>query len=76
MVYKSPSTSYYNFSNIFEEILIPSIDKMRPLVIIGDFNINVTQTTSRIEDYMYRTLNCSQLNHAGPRSAIGRAPDS
>ena len=63
VVYKSPSTSYYTFSNIFEEILIPRIEKMKPLVIIGDFNSNVTQTTSRIEEYMYRTLNCSQLNH-------------
>ena len=36
---------------------------MKPLAIIGDFNINVTQTTNRIEEYMYRTLNCSQLNH-------------
>ena len=63
VVYKPPSTSYYTFSNIFQYVLFPCIDKMKPLVIIGDFNINVTQKTSRIEEYMNRTLKCCQLNH-------------
>ena len=63
VVYKSPSTSYYTFSNIFEKVLIPRIDKMKPLVIIGDFNVSVTQSMNRIQEYMLRKLNCSQLNH-------------
>ena len=64
VIYKSPSTSYYTFSNSFEKVLVPRVDKKKPLVIIGDFNINVTQTTNKVEQYMYRTFDCSQLNHS------------
>ena len=64
VVYKSPSTSNYTFSNSFEKVLVPRVDKKKPLVIIGDFNISFTQTTNKVEQYMYRTFDCSQLNHS------------
>ena len=42
MGYKSPRTSYSIFPQNFENVLAPRQDKMKPVVIIGDFNINVT----------------------------------
>ena len=61
VVYKSPSSSFSTFSNIFEKVLVPHVDKFKPLVIIGNFNINVTQPTNKIEEYIYRKLNCRQF---------------
>ena len=67
MVYKSPSTSFSTFSDIFEKVLVPHVDKNKPLVIIGDFNINVTRPTNKIEEYICRKLHCRQLNHKPSR---------
>ena len=36
VVYKSPSTPFSTFSDIFEKVLVPHVDKNKPLVIIGD----------------------------------------
>ena len=60
-MYKSPSSPFSALIKNFEKELLPRVDQSKPLVIIGDFNIDIQQKKTRIEQFMFEKFGCKQL---------------
>ena len=43
--------------------IVQHLDPSQPLVILGDFNIDVSQKDSGMEQYMLKELHCHQMIH-------------
>ena len=61
VVYKSPSSPFSSLIKNFEKELLPRVDQSKPLVIIGDFNIDIQQKMTTIEQLMFERFGCKQL---------------
>ena len=58
VLYKSPGLSYHNLKSLLERKLVPHLDVAKPLLVIGDFNINIFQGCSDIVKFMDQTFAC------------------
>ena len=63
MVYKSPKYSYCNLITTIQQELVKHIDSNKSLVIMGDFNIDVSKKRSGLEQFMAETFSCQQMIH-------------
>ena len=58
-IYKQPKTTYQQLKHYLQS-LEPLLDKNLPLLITGDFNINVSDESPKIISYMNNKFNCYQ----------------
>ncbi|XP_060603693.1 uncharacterized protein LOC132756597 [Ruditapes philippinarum] len=58
VLYKSPKMSDSAFRTVLTEKLIPHLVPHKPLVILGDFNIDVLKYHRGVLQYLYDKLNC------------------
>ncbi len=63
IVYKSPGFSLHNLISTMNREIVQHLDPSKPLVILGDFNIDVSQKDSGMEQYMLKELHCHQMIH-------------
>ena len=61
IVYKAPSTKYDTLCSLLKDKVIPSVDQLLPLIIMGDFNIDVSDGNSQFVQFMLKELQCNQL---------------
>jgi hypothetical protein len=58
VLYKSPKMSDSAFRTVLTEKLFPHLVPHKPLVILGDFNIDVLKCHRGVLQYLYDKLNC------------------
>ena len=58
VLYKSPGLSYHDLTLLLETKLLPHLDIVKPLIVIGDFNIDILHGNRAIVNFMDRTFAC------------------
>ena len=60
-VYSRPATKYDMLCSLLRKHVIPLVDKLKPFIIMGDFNIDVSDEMSPFPKFMSQNLVCSQI---------------
>ena len=63
MIYNSPGHSLQNLTSMLQNELAEHVDPQNPLVIMGDFNIDVSQKECGLEKFIAEEFHCYQLMH-------------
>ena len=63
MIYNSPGHSLQNLTSMLQNELVEHVDPQNPLVIMGDFNIDVSQKECGLEKFIAEKFHCYQLMH-------------
>ena len=63
MIYNSPGHSFQNLTSMLQNELVEHVDPQNPLVIMGDFDIDVSQKECSLEKFIAEKFHCYQLIH-------------
>jgi hypothetical protein len=61
ILYKAPCLSFRDLKQTLERTLLKIVDKSKNIIILGDFNTNVSQLDNSLCAWMEQNLSCQQL---------------